>query len=181
MSEKDPTTNCRKYLETNFWKADSDEESSDNGDDVDPDVKLDQRAAVIESTYRYDREIIDHKKSKSLRLTKDSLKVTKFLKVLKMIQGSPLPRCKNPVFGSDLTAHVEQSKTQIPQIVAWCIRVIEEEGEIDMKSLEGVYRLSGQVSHIKALRLSFDTNLIPKKQDTINVHSIASLLKVTEL
>ena len=179
MSEKDPTTNCRKYLETNFWKADSDEESSDNGDDVDTNVKLDQRAAVTESTYS--RKIIDHKRSKSLRLTKDSLKVTKFLKVLKMIQGSPLPRCKNPVFGSDLTAHVEQSKTQIPQIVAWCIRVIEEEGEIDMKSLEGVYRLSGQVSHIKALRLSFDTNLIPKKQDTINVHSIASLLKVKEV
>ena len=178
MSDKDPKIKCQKYLETNFWKEDSDEESSDNGDHVNPDVKLDQRAAVVESAYRYGEEIIDHKESKSLRSTKDSLKVTKFLKVLKLIQGLPLSTCKNPVFGSDLTAHVEQSKTQIPQIVTWCIRIIEEEGEKDMKSLEGVYRLSGQVSHIKALRLSFDAGCIPKKQDTINVHSISSLLKV---
>ena len=177
MNVKDSEISCQKYLEINFWKGDSDVKLSDNGNHVNSNVKLDQRAAVIESTYRFSGDIIDQKKSKSLILTKDSLKVTKFLKVLKLIQGSPIPTCKNPVYGTDLTAHVKQSKTQIPQVVVWCIRAIEKQGEIDMRSLKGVYRLSGQVSHIKALRLSFDAVCKPNRQETIIVHSIASLSK----
>ena len=47
-----------------------------------------------------------------------------------------------------------------------------------MKSLEGIYRLSGQSSQIKALRLSFDAGQTPTRFDVTNIHSVGSLLKV---
>ena len=50
-----------------------------------------------------------------------------------------------------------------------------------MKSLEGIYRLSGQSSQIKALRLSFDVGQTPARFDVTNIHSIGSLLKVRSL
>ena len=82
------------------------------------------------------------------------------------------------VFRVDLSTHLDTCKTNIPQIVEWCTRTIEERGKKDIKSLEGVYRLSGQVSHIKALKLRFDAGHPPTNHDTINIHSVGSLLKV---
>lgn len=120
----------------------------------------------------------DLEKSKlSIKHAKDPLKVTKFLRVLKQ---SMVPN-SNRMFGVDLSAHIDTDKTKIPEIVEWCTRTIEERGKNDMKSLEGVYRLSGPVSHVKALKLSFDAGHPPTKYETINIHSVGSLLKVKAL
>ena len=74
--------------------------------------------------------------------------------------------------------NLDQGADIVPEIVDWCTRTIEERGKNDMKSLEGVYRLSGQVSHIKALQLNVDAGHPPTKHETINIHSVGSLLKV---
>ena len=63
----------------------------------------------------------------------------------------------------------------------WCTNIIEQRGKHDVKSLEGIYRLSGQSSQIKALRLSFDVGQTPARFDVTNIHSIGSLLKVGSL
>ena len=62
--------------------------------------------------------------------------------------------------------------------VRWCTNIIEQRGSSDVKSLEGIYRLSGQSSQIKALRLSFDAGQTPTRFDVANIHSVGSLLKV---
>ena len=60
----------------------------------------------------------------------------------------------------------------------WCTNIIEMRARTDVKSLEGVYRLSGQTSQIKALKLSFDAGRTPSHSEASNVHSVGSLLKV---
>ena len=62
--------------------------------------------------------------------------------------------------------------------VSWCTNIIEHRANTDVKSLEGIYRLSGQSSQIKALRLSFDAGQTPTRFDVANIHSVSSLLKV---
>ena len=64
--------------------------------------------------------------------------------------------------------------------VRWCTNIIEQRGASDVKSLEGIYRLSGQSSQIKALRLSFDAGQTPARFDVANIHSVSSLLKVCQ-
>ena len=57
--------------------------------------------------------------------------------------------------------------------------MIEARAAADLRSLEGIYRLSGQTSQIKALRLGFDAGAAPALGPaTANIHSVGSLLKV---
>ena len=167
----------RDYLETSFWNEESDEDKSDD-EDIDTDEPINKVKncdknddnSQLNQNYKY-------KKSKSLNNdTKDPLRLTKFLRILKQ---SMMPvKSHNCVFGVALSTHLSMVNTDVPQVVEWCTRTVEERGKRDMKNLEGVYRLSGQVSHIKALKLSFDASRIPTKHDSINTHSIGSLLKV---
>ena len=58
--------------------------------------------------------------------------------------------------------------------------MIEARAAADLRSLEGIYRLSGQTSQIKALRLGFDAGAAPALGPaTTNIHSVGSLLKVS--
>ena len=58
--------------------------------------------------------------------------------------------------------------------------MIEARAAADLRSLEGIYRLSGQTSQIKALRLGFDAGATPALGPaTANIHSVGSLLKVS--
>ena len=58
--------------------------------------------------------------------------------------------------------------------------MIEARAAADLRSLEGIYRLSGQTSQIKALRLGFDAGAAPALGPaTANIHSVGSLLKVS--
>ena len=60
----------------------------------------------------------------------------------------------------------------------WCTNIIEQRAKTDLKSLEGVYRLSGQTSQIKLLKLGFDAGRTPSHCQATNIHSVGSLLKV---
>ena len=174
------------YLETSFWTEESDDEENSDDEEKSDDVviesdestnKNEQCLCAKNNDNAQHSHNYEYKKSKSLNSeTKDPLRLTKFLRILKQ---SMMPvKSQRCVFGVDLSTHLAMANTAVPQVVDWCTRTVEERGKRDMKNLEGVYRLSGQVSHIKALKLSFDASRIPTKHEAINTHSIGSLLKV---
>ena len=175
----------RGYLETSFWDDGSENENSDD-EGIGSDESMDQTEQCSCDTNKDNDKTNDNQKSELekskplINQSKDPLRVTKFLRILKqsMVSNSSPVMARRRVFGEDLSSHLDSSKTLVPQIMEWCTRTIEERGKDDMKNLEGVYRLSGQVSHIKALKLSFDTGRPPTKHETINIHSVGSLLKV---
>jgi len=112
------------------------------------------------------------------------LSVTKFLRVLKQSVKrdtglrSAVVQSPTVVFGLELSSHLTACRTSVPDVVRWCTNIIEQRGTSDVKSLEGIYRLSGQSSQIKALRLSFDAGQTPTRFDVANIHSVGSLLKL---
>ena len=172
----------QEYLETSFWnESDNGEDSDDEGIGSDESMDQNDQCSCINDNTNNDQNDEPKESKLSIKQTKDPLRVTKFLRVLKQ---SMVPNTSSSfstssrVFGVDLSSHLEIFNTDIPQVVEWCTRTIEETGKTDIKSLEGVYRLSGQVSHIKALKLSFDAGHSPTNHNTINIHSVGSLLKV---
>ncbi|CAG2108521.1 unnamed protein product [Medioppia subpectinata] len=76
------------------------------------------------------------------------------------------------VFGTDLCEHLFDQKTQIPEVLRFCIEFIEKNGIIN-----GIYRLSGISSEIQKLRQIFDRKEIPEF-DHKDVHCVSSLLKL---
>ena len=76
----------------------------------------------------------------------------------------------------DLIEHLEQSSSVVPDILTFCSDTIEKNGVTD-----GVYRLSGQSAQIAHLRLIFQEGKVPGQEDEKDIHSVASLLKVTIL
>ena len=170
----------KKYLETSFWSEGSEAEKDSDDEGIGSDESMDQReqcSCFIDERCHPENQSNSNTLSKQ---SKDPQRVTKFLRGLKqsiLLSTSSLQLSSRRVFGVNL----DQCADIVPQIVDWCTRTIEERGKNDMKSLEGVYRLSGQVSHIKALKLSFDASHPPKKHETINIHSVGSLLKVNAL
>ncbi|EEQ90838.2 rho GTPase activator [Blastomyces dermatitidis ER-3] len=83
-----------------------------------------------------------------------------------------------PVFGQSLEALFLRDQTAIPMIVYQCIQAIELFG----LNVEGIYRLSGNASHIAHLKALFDHNF--KLVDFTNpenffhdINSVAGLLK----
>ena len=176
----------QEYLETSFWNEESENSEDSDDEGIGSDESMDQNyqcsCAKDEGSDNTNNDKKNEpKESKpSIKQTKDPLRVTKFLRVLKqsMVPNTSSSLSTSRVFGVDLSSHLDTCKINIPHIVGWCTRTIEERGKRDIKSLEGVYRLSGQASHIKALKLSFDANHSPTNQNTINIHSVGSLLKV---
>ena len=85
------------------------------------------------------------------------------------------------MFGVDLTEHLEQTSCLVPRIVEFCCDIIQENGLTD-----GVYRLSGQSSHIVTLKREFEGGKVPEHHRDItpssktDVHAVASLLKVRD-
>jgi hypothetical protein len=79
-------------------------------------------------------------------------------------------------FTVDLTQHLNSTGTQIPVVLQWCSSFIERNGIV-----EGIYRLSGVISNIDKLRVTFNNQRIPDENDNFlfqDVHSVASLLKL---
>lgn len=170
----------RDYLETSFWNEDSEDSDEGIGSDESMD-QSDQCSCVRDEGSDNTKNDTNNGSKTSIKQTKEPLSVTKFLKILKLSMvpnTSSFFSAPSRVFGIDLSIHLDSTKTNLPQIVEWCTRTIEGRGKKDIKSLEGVYRLSGQVSHIKALKLSFDAGHPPTKYDAINIHSVGSLLKL---
>ena len=78
------------------------------------------------------------------------------------------------VFGLSLTEHLEQSSRLVPRLVEFCCACISRHGLTD-----GVYRLSGQSSHIVTLKREFEGGAVPPSlTSNADVHAVASLLKV---
>ena len=115
------------------------------------------------------------------------ISVKKFVKILRRSVGTT-ENCKlqevpavsdcqfqrGRVFGVDLTEHLQQTSCLIPHILEFCCDIIEESGVTD-----GVYRLSGQSSHIVTLRREFEGGKVPHGEYKNDVHAVASLLKVS--
>ena len=78
------------------------------------------------------------------------------------------------VFGVELAEHLEQTAALVPRLAEFCCEVIEQSGVTD-----GIYRLSGQRSHILALRRQFEGGKVPDRERASDVHAVASLLKVS--
>ncbi|XP_057302580.1 rho GTPase-activating protein 32-like isoform X1 [Hydractinia symbiolongicarpus] len=80
------------------------------------------------------------------------------------------------VFGCDLGERLAHIGRDIPLVLQLCAEVIEEHGVVD-----GIYRLSGIMSNLQRLRVSFDNDDEPPNlKDTRylhDIHCISSLLK----
>ena len=130
-----------------------------------------------------------------VKIPKRNISVKKFVKILRRSVGTgnsetvstevvPSPdtvsECQfqsQRVFGVDLTEHLDQTSCLVPRIVEFCCEIIQEHGLTD-----GVYRLSGQSSHIVNLKREFEGGKVPGRAESRSrdVHAVASLLKVKQ-
>ena len=86
---------------------------------------------------------------------------------------TPLPTITNPIFGVDLSTHLESTQTQTPIVVDKCIEAIESIGI----NTAGLYRISGISSTIAQLKTQFDMNQLPDLTRT-DIHNVTGLLKL---
>ena len=81
-------------------------------------------------------------------------------------------------FGLHFVCHLHKlssflpPRTLVPPVLDWCCSQIEA-GE----GRDGIYRLSGQASHIQSLRRQFDSGQVPESLPK-DLHAVASLLKL---
>ncbi|PGH09512.1 hypothetical protein GX51_00617 [Blastomyces parvus] len=92
--------------------------------------------------------------------------------------ADPSPEGRGPVFGVSLEVLFDRHKTAIPMIVYQCIQAIELFG----LNVEGIYRLSGNATHIARLKAMFDhdfTQVDFKNPENFfhDINSVAGLLK----
>ena len=127
------------------------------------------------------------RQSKLVNPPKRSISVKKLVKILRRSVGTseaevegrgvaPVSECqfqRGKVFGVDLAEHLEQTSCLVPHILEFCCDMIEESGVTD-----GVYRLSGQSSHIVTLKREFEGGKVPGGVCKNDVHAVASLLNV---
>ncbi|XP_051544948.1 rho GTPase-activating protein 31-like isoform X2 [Myxocyprinus asiaticus] len=79
-------------------------------------------------------------------------------------------------FGCDLTAHLQNSGQDVPQVLKTCAEFIEEHGIVD-----GIYRLSGITSNIQRLRQEFCSEVCPDLTKEVylqDIHCVGSLCKL---
>ncbi|KAK3940572.1 RHO GTPase-activating protein RGD1 [Diplogelasinospora grovesii] len=93
---------------------------------------------------------------------------------------SPPAMPARAVFGVSLMTLYERDNSPVPMVVCQCMQAVELFG----LSVEGIYRLSGTVSHINKLKNMFDNDSSPSSIDFRNpenffhdVNSVAGLLK----
>ncbi|KAJ3227220.1 hypothetical protein HK099_002913 [Clydaea vesicula] len=81
-------------------------------------------------------------------------------------------------FGIDLTEQLTRDNTEVPYVLESCVRFIESENNIRLKS-NGLYRLSGNNRNIKKLKALFESGeKINLSECSVNVNDIAGLLKL---
>jgi len=165
-------------LENPFWAEWSDDEG------IGSDVSLDHSDLSSSDGASNVHESPDNEK-KLLKPPKRNISVKKIVKILRRSVGSNDTHLSEngaatvsefqhqKVFGVDLTEHLEQTSMVVPQILEFCCEVIEQNGVTD-----GVYRLSGQSSHIVTLKREFEGGKVPDKTYKNDVHAVASLLKL---
>ena len=175
-----------KLLENDFWADSSDDEGIGSDESLD---LSDQYGSDRSDTMRKSKQTFEkisaqtsNTQDKSLNPSKQSVSVKKLGKILKRsitakeksesLIISPIESRK--VFGIDLIEHLEQTSSLVPNILKFCSANIEENGVID-----GVYRLSGHSGHIASLRQIFQEGKVPNHEDEEDIHSVASLLKVS--
>ena len=157
----------KKYLETTFWS--DNEKDSDDDEGIGSDESMEHCSCFNNEEPNLQKSDGSKKKEKNNQGVRRLLRGLKHSRVISKSLSHLSPR---KIFGASLPSDT------VPQIVTWCTTTIEERTREDINSLEGVYRLSGQVSHIKALKMSFDAGHLPLQQAVSNIHSVGSLLKV---
>jgi len=175
MNTENSATSLIDLLENSFrtdWSDDEGIGSDVSLDHSDP-YSSDGAVSVKETPQKY-----------LPKTPKRNLSVKKIVKILRRSVGSNethlsegVPTVSEfqhqKVFGVDLTEHLEQTSAVVPHILEFCCEVIEENGVTD-----GVYRLSGQRSHIVTLKQQFEGGKVPDKTKKSDVHAVASLLKL---
>ena len=167
-------------LESSFWTEWSDDEG------IGSDVSLDHSDQSSSDGASNAQESPDNDK-KFVKTPRRNISVKKIVKILRRSVGTNETHLSDigptvsefqhqKVFGVDLTEHLEQTSTVVPKILEFCCEVIEQNGVTD-----GVYRLSGQSSHIVTLKREFEGGKVPDKDHKNDVHAVASLLKVMYL
>ena len=180
MSTENTAKSLTDLLENSFWTEWSDDEG------IGSDVSLDHSDQSSSDGTSNVQETPNNEK-KFQKTPKRNISVKKIVKILRRSVGSNETHLsevvstvsefqQQKVFGVDLTEHLEQTSTLVPHILEFCSEVIEENGVTD-----GVYRLSGQSSHIVTLKREFEGGKVPDKAHKNDVHAVASLLKVTYL
>ncbi|KAI9230704.1 MAG: hypothetical protein DHS80DRAFT_11991 [Piptocephalis tieghemiana] len=83
-----------------------------------------------------------------------------------------------PIFGIPLEDHLKRDQIQVPTILVKCAHAVEEHG-IDS---QGIYRMSGQTSKIKALKALFnrDSDLVDLTQGDwlLDINIVSGVLKL---
>jgi hypothetical protein len=164
-------------LENSFWAEWSDDEG------IGSDVSLDHSDLSSSDGASNVQESPDNDK-KFTKTPRRNISVKKIVKILRRSVGSNDSQLSEvgatvsefqhqKVFGVDLTEHLEQTSTVVPKILEFCCEVIEQNGVTD-----GVYRLSGQSSHIVTLKREFEGGKVPDKAHKNDVHAVASLIKL---
>lgn len=81
---------------------------------------------------------------------------------------------KLTTFGVDLTAHIQETQTEIPHLITRCIQEIDERGI----GLKGIYRVSGVKSKVEKLCQSFENGVELVDLTEIHPNIIANVLKL---
>ena len=165
----------QKLLENDFWADSSDDEgigSDESLDFSDQSVSDGGGDTINKTVTQISLQNEKHSKSgvcvkKIGSILKRSVKAKTDTSIICSIE----PR---KVFGVDLIEHLEQSSSIVPEILKFCSETIEKGGVTD-----GVYRLSGQGAYIARLKQIFQEGNLPCEEDGEDIHSVASLLKVS--
>ena len=165
--------------------------SDDEG--IGSDVSLENSEQSSSSGTLNNTDTLRRQARQLVKIPKRNISVKKFVKILRRSVGTGNSEAvstevgpgvseaesqfqSQKVFGVDLTEHLEQTSCLVPRIVEFCCEIIQELGLTD-----GVYRLSGQSSHIVNLKREFEGGKVPQLESrSRDVHAVASLLKVKQ-
>lgn len=172
-----------KVLESSFWADSSDTDSTDEG--IGSDESLDQSDqgsdGVPGQPQNPQPPLQPPQEMGGGKATGRRLSVRRLVRLIRgqkvAGQGESVVRVSSiqapRVFGVMLTEHLVQAGALVPPVLEWCCTQIEaEEGR------DGIYRLSGQASHIQALKQQFDSGEVPASMHSRDLHAVASLLKL---
>ena len=162
--------------------------SDDEG--IGSDVSLENSEQSSSSGTLNNTDTLRRQARQLVKIPKRNISVKKFVKIFRRnseavstevpgpVSGSQESQFQSQrVFGVDLTEHLEQTSCLVPRIVEFCCDIIQEHGLTD-----GVYRLSGQSSHIVTLKREFEGGKVPELESrSRDVHAVASLLKVSKI
>ncbi|XP_046855008.1 rho GTPase-activating protein 44-like isoform X2 [Xenia sp. Carnegie-2017] len=82
-------------------------------------------------------------------------------------------RTNSSTFGCPLGKHLESTKREIALVLEECVRYLYEHG----LNVEGLFRIAGQSTKVKKLKVSFDAGLADLSSEEYDVHAVTGVLK----